>query len=74
MRFTPALPHTLPAACLPACPPCRAKVAGLATVDGGPVLQSIHAAADGTRKMVFKLANGPAAGGQVGCSVGGGAG
>jgi hypothetical protein len=61
----------LPAACLPACPLCRAKVAGLATVDGGLVLQSIHAAADGTRKMVFKLANGPAAGGQVGQRVGG---
>lgn len=41
------------------------KVRGLATVDGGLLLQSIYTAADGTRKMVFKLANGPAAGGQV---------
>ena len=47
-------------------------MAGLATVDGGLILQSIHAAADGTRKMVFKLANGPAAGGQVWRALGGG--
>lgn len=38
---------------------------GLATVDGGLLLQSIHSAADGTRKMVFQIAHGPAAGGQV---------
>lgn len=44
---------------------CRAKFAGLATIDGGLLLQSIHSAADGTRKMVFKVAHGPAAGGQV---------
>ena len=43
----------------------RAKFAGLATIDGGLLLQSIHSAADGTRKMVFKVAHGPAAGGQV---------
>lgn len=44
---------------------CREKCAGLATIDGGLLLQSIHSAADGTRKMVFKVAHGPAAGGQV---------
>ncbi|KAI7844767.1 hypothetical protein COHA_001649 [Chlorella ohadii] len=43
----------------------REKCAGLATIDGGLLLQSIHSAADGTRKMVFKVAHGPAAGGQV---------
>jgi len=47
---------------------CREKCASLATIDGGLLLQSIHSAADGTRKMVFKVAHGPAAGGQVrGC-------
>ena len=48
----------------------RDKVAALATLDAGLRLHSIHSAADGTRKMVFRLAHGPAAGGQVG--VGGG--
>jgi 23S rRNA (adenine2503-C2)-methyltransferase len=43
----------------------RAKVAGLVTLDAGLELQSVHTAADGTRKMVFRLAHGPAAGGQV---------
>mgnify|MGYP001810715337 CR=1 FL=1 len=52
----------------------RAKLAPLATVDGGLQLQSIHAAGDGTRKMVFRLANGPAAGGQVRQDDGGGGG
>lgn len=40
-------------------------MAGLATLDGGLQLQSIHAASDGTRKLVFKVVDGPAAGGQV---------
>lgn len=43
----------------------RAKVAPLATLDGGLELLSEHRAADGTRKLVFKLTAGPGAGGQV---------
>lgn len=46
-------------------PARRERFAPLATVDGGLQLQSMHTAADGTRKLVFKLAHGPAAGGQV---------
>eukprot|EP00887_Chlorella_sp_A99_P001273 scaffold14.g1273.t1 len=43
----------------------REKLAPLATLDAGLELQSLHAAADGTLKLVFKLRSGPAAGGQV---------
>jgi 23S rRNA (adenine2503-C2)-methyltransferase len=42
------------------------KATPLATLDAGLRLQSVARAADGTRKMVFGLAFGPAAGGQVG--------
>jgi hypothetical protein len=43
----------------------RAKAAPLATLDGGLELASVAAAADGTRKLVFRLTSGPGAGGQV---------
>jgi 23S rRNA (adenine2503-C2)-methyltransferase len=43
----------------------RAKFAALATLDGGLALERVSAAADGTRKMVFRLTAGPAAGATV---------
>ena len=42
-------------------------MAPLATLDGGLALQEMRTAADGTRKLVFKLTHGPAAGGQARC-------
>lgn len=47
----------------------REKLGVLATLDAGLALQAVHTAADGTRKMVFRLEQGPAAGGQVGGGV-----
>lgn len=46
------------------------KAAPLATLDAGLRLQSVARASDGTRKLVFGLAFGPAAGGQVGSARG----
>lgn len=43
----------------------REKVRSLATLDGGLEIISMHAASDGTRKLVFRLTTGPGAGGQV---------
>ena len=43
----------------------REKLRPLATLDAGLDLQSVTTAADGTRKLVFRLRSGPAAGGQV---------
>ena len=38
---------------------------GLATLDGGLELSSVHTAGDGTRKLIFRLTQGPGEGGQV---------
>jgi len=43
----------------------RDKVEPLATVDGGLELADVHEASDGTRKLVFRVSEGPAAGGKV---------
>lgn len=43
----------------------RDKVRPLATLCGGLRLQSVHAAADGTRKLALTLTAGPGAGGRV---------
>ena len=42
------------------------RVAPLASAHGGLELQAVHRAADGTRKLVFRVTCGPGAGGQVG--------
>ena len=56
--------HARRATTLPPCPACtwldapfacRAKLEPIATVDGGLELQQVHSAADGTRKLVFRL-------------------
>ena len=43
----------------------RDKLRNLATLDGGLEVVSVHSAADTTRKIIFRLTAGPAAGGQV---------
>lgn len=43
----------------------RDKVRDIATLDGGLEVLSVRIAADGTRKLVFKLTAGPGSGGQI---------
>ena len=44
---------------------CRDAVRSTASVDGGLALERVHTAADGTRKLVFRLISGPAVGATV---------
>lgn len=43
----------------------RAKVAPLASMDGGMELEEVYASQDGTRKLVFRVTVGPAKGSKV---------
>lgn len=43
----------------------REKVEAVATVDAGLQLEHVHSASDGTKKLIFKVLQGPAAGGTI---------